>query len=165
MFIASPRMSTSTPIPDSLVLGCSTVSVSKSARNLGFVIDSNLSMKDHVANVIRAVNFEIRRISSIRSYLTIDATKTLICAFVLSRLDYCNDLFVNCPAETLIKLQRVQNNAARLVLCVPRRDHITPHLKTLHWLPIEARITYKIALMTYRAIHLTGPSIFLISSV
>ena len=90
--------------------------------------------------------------------LTIEATKTLISAFVLSRLDYCNGLYVNCPAETLDKLQRVQNNAARLVLRVPRSDHISPHLRTLHWLPIEARITYKIALMTYRAINLSGPS-------
>ena len=157
LFIVSPRMSTSITLPDSLVLGCSNVSVSSSARNLGVVIDSNLSMKDHVAAVIRAVNFELRRISSIRSYLTTDATKTLISAFVLSRLDYCNGLFVNCPAETLDKLQRVQNNAARLVLRVPRSDHITPHLQTLHWLPIEARITYKIACMTFRAINLSCP--------
>ena len=114
-------------------------------------------MKDHVSSVVRSINFEMRRISSIRSYLTTEATKTLISAFVLSRLDYCNGLFVNCPAETLDKLQRVQNNAARLVLRVPRSDHISPHLRSLHWLPIEARITYKIALTTYRAINLSGP--------
>ena len=158
LFVASPRMSVSTSLPDSLTLGCSNVLVSKSARNLGVVIDSSLSMKDHVSSVIRAINLELRRISSIRSYLTTDATKTLISAFVLSRLDYCNGLFVNCPAETLDKLQRVQNNAARLVLRVPRSDHISPHLRTLHWLPIEARISYKIALMTYRAINLSGPA-------
>ena len=158
VFVASPRMSSSVPLPDSLILGCSNVSVSKSARNLGVVIDSNLSMKDHVSSVIRGVNFELRRISSIRAYLTTEATKTLISAFVLSRLDYCNGLYVNCPAETLDKLQRVQNNAARLVLRVPRSDHISPHLCTLHWLPIQARITYKIALITYRAINLSGPS-------
>ena len=158
IFIASPRMYVSTPLPNSLVFGSSNVPVSKSARNLGVVIDSNLSMKDHVSSVIRGVNFELRRISSIRSYLTTEATKTLISAFVLSRLDYCNSLYVNCPAETLAKLQRVQNNAARLVLRVPRSDHISPHLRTLHWLPVEARITYKIALMSYRAINLSGPS-------
>ena len=77
LFIVSPRMSTSITLPDSLVLGCSNVSVSSSARNLGVIIDSNLSMKDHVASVIQAVNFELRRISSIHSYLKTDATKTL----------------------------------------------------------------------------------------
>ena len=115
-------------------------------------------MKNHVANVISNVNFELRRISSIRSYLTTNATKTLVSAFVLSRLDYCNGRFVNCPAEIIGKLQRVQNNAARLILRVPRSDHMTPHLRTLHWLPIEARITYKIACLTYQAINQSGPS-------
>ena len=139
IFVASPRMFSTVSLPDSLILGFSNVSVSKSARNLGIVLDSNLSMKDHVSSVIRSINFELRRISSIRAYLTTKATKTLISAFVLSRLDYCNGLYVNCPAETLDKLQRVQNNAARLVLRVPRSDHISPHLYTLHWLPVEAR--------------------------
>ena len=83
LFIVSPRMSTSITLPDSLVLGCSNVSVSSSARNLGVIIDSNLSMKDHVASVIQAVNFELRRISSIHSYLKTDATKTL-CVWVVS---------------------------------------------------------------------------------
>ena len=78
----------------------------------------------------------------------------------MSRLDYCNSLYVNCPAEILDKLQRVQNNAARFVLRVPRSDHISPHPRSLHWLPVEACITYKNALMSYRAtcINLSGPS-------
>ena len=53
LFIVSPRMSTSTIIPDSIVLGCSNVPVSKSARNLGVVIDSKLSMKENFASIIK----------------------------------------------------------------------------------------------------------------
>ena len=158
LIVASPRASLSNPLPDSLVVGSSTVSVCSSARNLGVIIDSNLSMKNQVSSIISSANFELRKISSIRHFLTVDATKTLVCAFILSRLDYCNSLLVNCPQDLINRLQKVQNNAARLVLRVPRSTHITPLLRSLHWLPIHARIIYKVACMTYRAINSTGPS-------
>ena len=158
MMIHSPRLSLSVPLPDSLVVGDATVSFSKSAKNLGVILDSNLTMHAHVANVIRSVNFELRRISTIRHFLSIEATKTLVSAFVLTRLDYCNGLLINCSHDLIQRLQKVQNSAARLVLRVPRRDHITPHLHTLHWLPIEARIKYKIACLCYQAVNAFGPA-------
>ena len=157
LIISSQRMSLSAPLPSELVVGHASVPFSKFAKNLGVVLDSHLTMNAQVGNVIRSVNFELRRISSIRHVLTVEATKTLISAFVLSRLDYCNSLLVNCPQDLLSRLQRIQNSAARLVLKAPRRDHITPHLRTLHWLPIDARIKYKIACLCFRAINGTGP--------
>ena len=63
-------------------------------------------------------------------------------AFVLSRLDYCNSIPSGCPEHLLEKLQKVQNSAARLVLKAHKRDHVSPLLRTLHWLPIQARIEY-----------------------
>ena len=157
LIISSPRTSLSALLPDALTVGDASVPFSKSARNLGVVLDCHLTMNAQVANVIRTVNFELRRISSIRHFLSVEATKTLISAFVFSRLDYCNGLLVNCPQDLLQRFQKIQNTAARLVLKVPRRDHITPHLRTLHWLPIDARITYKVACMCFRAINGTGP--------
>ena len=65
---------------------------------------------------------------------------------------------MNCPDDLLQKLQRLQNNAARLVLRTPRRDHMTPHLFKLHWLPVESRIMYKIACICFQAINGTGPA-------
>ena len=56
-------------------------------KNLGVTLSSNLSVEKHVIYVCRSAYVEIRRISNIRHYLTTDATKTLICAFVLSKLD------------------------------------------------------------------------------
>ena len=64
--------------------------------------------------------------------------------FVLSRLDYCNSLLFGCPQYLLNKLQKVQNNAARLVLRVSKTDHISPHLASLSWLPIDSQIQYKL---------------------
>ena len=84
------------------------------------------------------------RISSIRHYLSVQATKTLVSAFVLSRLDYCKSLLSGYPQYLINRLQMVQNNAARLISKAPKTDHTTLHLRTLHWLPIDATIKYKL---------------------
>ena len=100
----------------------------------------------------------IRKINTIRHFLTQDALKTLVCSLVLSRLDYCNSLLAGCPKILLNKLQKVQNSAARLICRLPRSAHITPALESLHWLPIEQRINYKLLLLTFKALNGYGPS-------
>ena len=87
---------------------------------------------------------KIRRISSIRQYPTVEATKTIVCAFVLSKLRYCNSLPSDCPLYILRRLQKVQNSAAKLVFKSRRRDHVQRLLHSLHWLPVQARIDYKL---------------------
>ena len=71
---------------------------------------------------------------------------------IISRLDYCNLVFAGLPADQVARLQRIQNNAARLVMKKnkKKRDHVTPLLKELHWLPVKFRCQYKIAALAYR---------------
>ena len=73
-----------------------------------------------------------------------------MCSFVLSRLDYCNAPLAGLPATHIAHLQRIQNNAARLVLQKSKRQHVTPLLKQLYWLPIQTRIDYKLATLAFR---------------
>ena len=117
-------------------------------------------MKTHVSNLICSANFELRRISSIRHLLSTDATKTLVSEFVLSRLDYCTSLLFGCPQYLLNKLQMVQNNAARLVRRVSKTDHMSPHLASLHWLPIDSRIQYRLSSLCYNCLNSTAPDYF-----
>lgn len=114
-------------------------------------------MNHHVLSVCRSAYYELRRISSVRRYLSTEATKTLVCSFVLSRLDYGNALLAGCPQYVLDKLQKVQNAAARLVFRARKTDHVTPLLYQLHWLPVPARIQYKIMSLTYTALFDCGP--------
>jgi len=65
------------------------------------------------------------------------------------RLDYCNAVFYGTSGNHTDKLQRVQNTLARVVKVRSKYDHITPLLSELHWLPIEARIRHKIAVLTF----------------
>ena len=68
--------------------------------------DSELALKEQVNKLCQLAYLEIRRIGSIRLYLSVEATKTLVSSLVLSRLDYCNALFAGCPQVLLDKIQR-----------------------------------------------------------
>ena len=50
-------------------------------------------------------------------------------------------LLNNVPTHKTDRLQRLQNQCARILTKSPRREHITPVLKSLHWLKIQDRIT------------------------
>ena len=114
MIISFSRMSTALSIPESFDIGNGSVPFSDTVKNLGVTLDCHLSLKTHVLNLVRTANFELRSISSIRRLLTTEATATLVSAFILSRLDYCNSLLSGCPQSLILRLQKVQNNAARL---------------------------------------------------
>jgi len=94
--------------------------------------------------------YHLRRLFQLRNFVSQDAMKHLVTALVIARIDRCNSVLVNLPASTIAPLQRVQNTAARLVLSLKRRAHITTALKKLHWLPVRQRITFKIATLVHR---------------
>ncbi|KAL8558946.1 hypothetical protein ACOMHN_028258 [Nucella lapillus] len=110
-------------------------------------------MKNQVNLLCKTLYFQSRRIGKIRKYLTLDAAKKLAVSFILSRLDFCNSLLCGIPDEKLNKLQRIQNRAARMVLRRSRHESATLLLRTLHWLPVKARIEYKIATLCFQCIY------------
>ena len=76
----------------------------------------------------------------------------------LSRIDYCNSLLFGSTHDVTSHLQRIQNYAARVILRLPMSSSITIHLKSLHWLPVKVRSTYKIACLCYHCHSSTAPS-------
>ena len=79
-------------------------------------------------------------------------------AFVTSKLDYCNSLLFGLPQNSLFRLKKVQNTAVRIIKRCRIQDNITPHLKSLHWLPVPLRIEFKISLLTFKAINGLAPT-------
>ncbi len=116
-------------------------------------MDSHLIFETHVKQLCKTSFFHLRNIARLRPMLTIADAEKLVHAFVSSRLDYCNALLIGIPGKNLQKLQYIQNSAARILMRVRKYDHITPILKSLHWLPVSFRIVYKVSLLTHQCIH------------
>ena len=114
-------------------------------------------MNAHVSNIALSCYFELRRLASICGFLTSTAAATLVSTF-LSRIDYCNSLLFGSAHDATSHLQRTQNYAARVILRLPMSSRITIHLKSLHWLPVKVRSTYKIACLWYHCHSSTAPS-------
>ena len=142
----------------SFQLGDNTIPLASSVKNLGVSIDNTLSMQSFVSSTAQSCFYQLRRISSIRKYLTVQATTKLVVCLILSRLDYCNSLLFGVPSSTTQSLQRIQNSAVRLVLKKKKCVHITPLLSSLHWLPVSQRIKFKFLVLIFKAVNNLAPS-------
>ena len=138
-------------------IGDNSISSIDKAKNLGFWLDSKMTMVTNISKCSSAAFFNIFNIRRIRKFLTYETAKILVNSLVISRLDYCNSLLYGLPTVHLNKLQRVQNAAARLISNTSRFDHITPTLINLHWLPIKYRIDFKLLLIVFKALHGQAP--------
>jgi hypothetical protein len=145
------------PTLDSVNIGNDKIASTKQARNIGVVFDSKMTLTTHVNSMTSKAFWQIRNLSQIRKYLDKEASEVFVHAFITSRLDYCNSLLYGLPNVLVKKLQHVQNTAARVVTLTRRREHITPVLKYLHWLPVHQRIKFKILLITFKALNNQAP--------
>ena len=123
-------------------------------RSLRVMLDGQLTMSSHITSLCRLGYYQLRQLRGIIQSLTPDATKTLVHAFISSRLDYCNSLLFGVTDQ---QLKRLQSAAVRLVTGTRRSDHITPVLKVLHWLPVRQRIQYKMAMLIYKCLNERAP--------
>ena len=158
MLVTSKRYKHLHNLPTSITIGNAQIPLKKSVKNLGFTLDCHLTMNAHVSNIARTCYFELRRLASIRRFLTSTATATLVSAFVLSRIDYCNSLLFGSTDYVTSHLQQIQNYVARVILRLPKSSSITTHLASLHWLPVKVRSTYKITCLCYHCHSSTAQS-------
>ena len=157
MFVTSKRTKYLHNLPTSLTIGNAQISFNQSVKNLGFALDCQLTMNAHVSYIARTCYFELRRLASIRRFLTSTSTATLESAFVLSRIDYCNSLLFGSTHDVTYHLQRMQNYAARVILRLPKSSSITTHSKSLHLLHVKVRSTNKVACLCYHCHSPTAP--------
>ena len=139
-------------------IGNETINTSKTVRNLGVVFDCVFNMENHITSVCQSCYFHLRNIGTIRPYLTNEIAAQIIHSFVTSKLDYCNALLYGLTEKSLSRLKKIQNTAVRIITRCNKWDNITPHLKTLHWLPVHLRIDFKILLTTFKILNDLAPS-------
>uniref|UniRef100_A0A3B3TCC0 Reverse transcriptase domain-containing protein n=1 Tax=Paramormyrops kingsleyae TaxID=1676925 RepID=A0A3B3TCC0_9TELE len=129
------------------------IPLSTSVTNLGVKMDPQLTFDTHIKHLCKSTFYHLKNIAKLRPTLSLADAEKLVHAFVSSRLDYCNALLIGIPGKNIQRLQYIQNSAARILMRVRKHDHITPILKTLHWLPVPLRIEYKVSLLTHQCIY------------
>ena len=145
------------PLPG-LNIGSSLLHPKEVVQDLGVTIDKHLKLTKHVNNISKSASNAIKNIGRIRKYLTQADCEKLVHAFITSKLYSCNSILYGLPGKDLDKLQRIQNTAAGLVTRTKKFENITPILRKLHWLPIKARIDFKLLLITFKALHGQAPA-------
>ena len=123
--------------------GTNIIGLSETVKILGVTFNDGMTLKQHISNTCRSSYMQLRKINSIRQYLTTNAVKTLVQSVVISRLDYCNSTYIGLS----------HNAAARIINKTRRHEHITPILQELHSLPITKRVQFKVLVYTFKAFH------------
>ena len=123
-----------------------------SAKNLGIIMDSELSFDIQIQKLVSSCFYTIRCISRIKYFLNENQIKTLVSSLVFSKIDYCNALYHGLNTKLIKKLQVVQNSAVRLIYNIHRYDRLpVSNLFTkLHWLKVKERITFKLLLIVHK---------------
>ena len=103
-------------------------------------------------HLTRSSSFHLRRLRAVRRSVSSSLFTTLVHAFICSQIDYFYSLFIGLPKVRLSPLQSVLNAAARLIARLPRYSHISTFMfEQLHWLPLSARIRFKILILVFKA--------------
>ena len=118
-------------------------------------------MDKHISSVVKPCFLQLREFCNIRSFIHKSAAISFAISFanalIHSHIDYCNNLLHGLPKYTLHCLQKVQNSVARIVIRTSRSSHITPLLKSLHWLLVKYRINFKLCCITHYALSIGEP--------
>ena len=115
-------------------------------------------MEAQVTKTAQTAWYHLYSISKIRAYLTTEQARCVVHSYVTSRLDQNNSLLSGVPENILVRLQKVQNAAAKLILGGKKQDHVTPLLRKLNWLPVSHRVIFKTGLLVYKTLQGDGPS-------
>ena len=166
MVITTPHYQTTyRALQPAVSVGGIRVHAVSSLRNLGVIMDSTMDMHGQIQSVKCAMFHHLRTISNIRRYLDRNTCVKAVLSLVMSRVDYCNSLLVGQSAAALRGLQLAQNYAPRLVMGLRRRDHVTPALQALHWLPIHQRVCYKLMCLLHKTLYTDDAPVYMSSMV
>ena len=141
----------------SVNVGESMITQSSKVRDLGVMFDQFLNFDDHITAICRSTHFHIRNIGNIRNLLSYDACSTIMNALISCRLDYCNSSLFNVPMSKTDRLQRRQNQCARILTRPSRMEHNTPVLKQLHFFKIQDRIIFKMLMLINKSYYNIAP--------
>ena len=116
-----------------------------------------MSLDKHISSAVKTCFHQLREFRHIRSFFLKSATIIFANAFIHFRIDYCNSLFYGLSKNSINSFQKIQNSVVCIVTRTSRLSHITLVLKSLHWLPVQYRINFKLCCISHPVLSLEEP--------
>ena len=126
-------------------------------RNLGYIVDSLLKNGPHVNKITSSCYCMLHYIAKVRPRLDTKTAQLITEALGLSHMDYCNSLLVGTSQYQIDKLQCIQSMGCQVICNLRKYDHVSPAMRSLHWLKIHERITYKLCLLVHKCHNILAP--------
>ena len=127
-------------------------------KSLGVKLDKCLSMERQLNSVKQKCSWTMNNIRRIGYYLDEEVKIMMIKQLVISKLDYCNSLYMNLPQKRLKKLKSILNGGVRFIYNIKdRKEDLIPFYKKAHILPIDERIFFKVCLLSYKIVYDIAP--------
>ena len=130
----------------------------KVVKDLGVTFDPNLTFYDHILKTVSSCMSSLAQINRVKYMFDKNTLMIVINALVFSKLFYCSSVWSNAATTHLLKLQAVQNFAARIVSNTRKFDHVTPVLKDLRWLPVKSQRYYRDAVLAFKCMTGQAPA-------
>ena len=158
ILVISPPSISKQIIISGIFMNSNCIRFSESAKNLGFILDSQLTFDQQVNKVVKSCFMVLKNLAKIKYFLSPEHLKTLICSYIFSKIDYCNVMYYRLSSINIKKLQHVQNCAARLVTGQNIRSSVDNLFTQFHWLKVRERILYKMLLTVHKCLHQQAPN-------
>ena len=128
-------------------------------KSLGVKFDKSLTMERQINSVKQKCSWTMMNLRTIGRYLDVEVKLMMVTQLVISKLDYCNSLYMNLPKTRLNKLRSTLNGAIRFIYNIKdRSEDLLPYYKRAHILPLDQRIFFKVCLLTYKAVYGISPA-------
>ena len=142
------------------------ISPVQSARDLGVILDPNLTFDNHITTSVSECIARLAQINRVKHCLDKNTLLTVIHALVFSKMYYCSNVWANTTNKNVRKLQAVQNFACRIVSGAKKYDHVTPLLKSLSWLPVkDHRTIAKLLWPSFTPLNILHPNLSPVSKL
>jgi len=127
-------------------------------KSLGVKFDESLRMERQISSVKQKCSWTMMNLRTIGRYLDESVKIMMVKQLVISKLDYCNCLYMNLPKTRLNKLRSTLNSAIRYIYNIKSyTEELLPYYKKAHILPLDDRIFFKVCLLSYKAVHGSSP--------
>lgn len=123
---------------------------SSDCKLLGVYLDSMLNFNAQVNSMISACHLKMKGIRRIRHLMSCQDAETFVRAVILSKLNYCNVLFLNLSSANMNKLQKLQNSAVRLIYNLAPRTSVSDKYQELKLLRIDQCIVFSCLVFVHK---------------